>query len=171
MTKFQGRPTTSNRRAGFAARACVTAAATAVVTAGFAGVPAAAGAAPVTNAGLRAAVVELTNAARAVKGCKPLKRSARLGKAAQGHADDMAARAYFSHTSADGTAWNARIRLAGWKKPGGENIAYGYEDAAGVVEGWLNSPGHRRNMLNCSFAYIGVGVSAGGEYWVQDFGY
>lgn len=125
-----------------------------------------------TTAEVRAAVVKLTNEARAAKGCTvALKVSGRITTAAQGHASDMAAQNYFSHTSKDGRTWDTRIRNAGWKKPAGENIAYGFEAANSVMKGWMNSPGHKRNILNCKFNYIGIGYSADGQYWVQNFGY
>ena len=131
--------------------------------------PAAASAVSVADA--RSAVVKLTNKARVAKGCDPLKVSTRLTTAAQKHAADMAAKDYFSHTSIDGRTWVKRIKNAGWTKPAGENIAYGYDTAAEVHKGWMASPGHKRNILDCSFNYIGVGYSVSGDYWVQDFGY
>lgn len=124
-----------------------------------------------STAELRTAVVKLTNVARANKGCGPLTANAQLTTAAQRHAKDMAAKGYFSHTSADGTSWDARIRSAGFKKPGGENIAQGFKTPARVLQAWLESPGHRRNILDCAFTSIGVGFTTDGGYWVQDFGY
>lgn len=64
-----------------------------------------------------------------------------------------------------------RIRDAGYRRPGGENIAFGQPDAAEVMADWMHSPGHRRNILDCRLRRIGVGHSATGDYWVQDFGY
>jgi uncharacterized protein YkwD len=120
---------------------------------------------------LRSAVVKLTNVARATKGCKPLKVNYRLTKAAQYHARSMSEKNFFSHTSANGTVWHKRIRNFGYSSPAGENIAYGFLSAAGVLKGWMNSPGHKRNIMDCNFRYIGVGYAANGKYWVQDFGY
>jgi uncharacterized protein YkwD len=54
-----------------------------------------------------------------------------------------------------------------------ENIAMGYPDPAAVMTGWMNSPGHRTNILNCQYRQLGVGVAAsakGARYWTQDFG-
>jgi len=120
----------------------------------------------------RSSVVERTNDQRAAHGChNPLKVSKKLTVAAQRHADDMANQGYFSHSSADGTSWDRRIRVAGYKKPGGENIAYGQGSAEEVIQDWMDSPGHRRNILDCDFETIGVGYSPDGDYWVQDFGY
>jgi uncharacterized protein YkwD len=120
---------------------------------------------------LRTAVVKLTNEIRADKGCKSLRVSKRLTRAAQRHADDMAAKNYFSHTSRNGTQWYQRIRAAGYPDAGGENIAYGFSTARGVVKAWMKSPGHRRNILDCNFRAIGVAFNGDGDYWVQDFGY
>ncbi|HEY2831354.1 MAG TPA: CAP domain-containing protein [Sporichthyaceae bacterium] len=117
------------------------------------------------------AINALVTTARLAHGCKPLKLNSKLNKSAQSHAKDMSKYDYFTHTSRDGTSWSKRIEKAGFKNPGGENIAYGYPTAASVVQAWLASPGHRRNILDCNFKYIGVGYAAQGAYWVQDFGY
>ena len=116
------------------------------------------------------AVVALTNDARAGAGCPPLRTDSRLTAAAQGHSEDMAANGYFSHDSRDGRGFDDRIRDTGHPSPGGENIAQGQESAAEVVQAWMNSPGHRRNIENCSFTGIGVGLDPRGNYWTQDFG-
>ncbi|MFS8482718.1 MAG: CAP domain-containing protein [Acidimicrobiia bacterium] len=116
-------------------------------------------------------VVELVNAARAEAGCGPLATDERLARAAQGHADDMAAQGYFSHTSLDGRSFADRVRDAGHPRPGGENIAQGQRSAEEVHEAWMGSPAHRDNILNCDFTAIGVGVNTGAWTWVQDFGY
>ena len=120
---------------------------------------------------LRSDVVASVNHIRAQLGCKPIKVAKKLNKSAQGHANDMSAKGYFSHTSADGRSWVSRQRATGWKQPGGENIARGFGAAGSVMTAWMNSPGHRRNIVNCNFRYIGVGFTANGEYWVQNFGY
>lgn len=117
------------------------------------------------------AVVARTNAERAAAGCGALRVDSRLTSAAQGHASDMAANEYFSHTGQDGRDFAAREKAAGYPRPGGENIAQGQPDAASVIDAWMNSSGHRANILNCSFTTIGVGFDARGDYWVQDFGF
>ncbi|QJY51119.1 CAP domain-containing protein [Pseudonocardia broussonetiae] len=124
-----------------------------------------------SSGGAAAQVVDLTNAERADAGCGPLATDARLGAAAQGHAEDMSAQGYFDHVSRDGRRFDDRIGAEGYPSPGGENIARGQETAAEVVEGWMNSPGHRRNILDCDFAAIGVGFDDDGNYWVQNFGF
>lgn len=119
----------------------------------------------------RAAQIDATNDTRAAHGCRALTTSKKLTRAAQGHANDMSKKNYFSHTSQDGRSWIYRIRAKGFKKPGGENIARGFRSANDVHIAWMNSPGHRRNIVNCQFKQIGLGYNAAGGYWVQDFGY
>jgi uncharacterized protein YkwD len=116
-------------------------------------------------------VVNLVNAARADAGCGALTADARLAAAAQGHSDDMAAQGYFSHTSLDGRSFADRVRAAGYPNPGGENIAQGQRSAQAVHDAWMNSQGHRDNILNCGFTTIGVGLHAGSWTWTQNFGY
>ena len=125
-----------------------------------------------SRAEVRSEVLASVNQVRAQHGCKPLKVGKGLAKAAQRHADDMSVTGVFSHVSADGRTWGTRVRAAGWKKSGGgENIARGYDSAGEVMTAWMNSPGHRRNIVNCKFRYIGVGYTPVGQYWVQNFGY
>ncbi|MFD1539258.1 CAP domain-containing protein [Nonomuraea guangzhouensis] len=119
-------------------------------------------------------VVRLTNAERAKGGCKPLKHDAQLRTAAFGHSSDMAAKNYFDHTSQDGRSFLDRIRAAGFTGGTGwaENIAMGQPTPASVVTGWMNSPGHKANIMNCKYNLIGVGAaknSRGQIYWTQDF--
>lgn len=116
-------------------------------------------------------VVVLVNKARAGAGCTPMVEDARLTQAAAAHSADMAAQRYFSHTSRDGRTFDQRIIAAGYPQPGAENIARGQRTAAQVMESWMDSPGHRANILNCSLHAIGVGLATNGMYWTQDFGY
>lgn len=144
----------------------------ATIATGAVGVEAAsAGTASTSRAVVRGEVLASVNLARVQHGCKPLKVGKGLVKAAQRHADDMAVTGVFSHVSADGRSWVTRVRAAGWKKPGGENIARGYDSVREVMTAWMNSPGHRRNIVNCKFRYIGVGYTPNGQHWVQNFGY
>jgi uncharacterized protein YkwD len=137
-----------------------------------------AAAAPATGGGSAAvsaerAAVSLTNAQRAAHGCSALRVDTRLRTAARSHSADMRDRNYFQHNSPDGrTPWD-RIKAAGYTTPGAENIAKGYPTAAAVLQGWMNSPGHRANILNCSLKAVGIGVSYGrsGPWWTQDFGF
>ncbi|TMR21557.1 CAP domain-containing protein [Nonomuraea turkmeniaca] len=117
------------------------------------------------------AVVKLTNDARVKNGCRPLIHDRKLHLAAERHSADMAANNYFDHDSRDGRTFDRRIRAAGYAfTRAGENIAKGQPTAAAVVRAWLNSPGHRANIMNCAFTHIGVGHNAKGPTWTQDFG-
>ncbi|KQX47767.1 MULTISPECIES: CAP domain-containing protein [unclassified Streptomyces] len=120
-----------------------------------------------------AEVLRLVNLERAKVGCSPVNPSAQLASLAGAFSADMAARGFFDHTDPDGdTPW-ARAEQAGVTGMGGENIARGQADAAAVMESWMNSDGHRANILNCDFKTLGVGVhfGDGGPWWTQDFGY
>ncbi|MEU4090657.1 sigma-70 family RNA polymerase sigma factor [Streptomyces aureus] len=127
-------------------------------------------AAPTTTV---AQVVALVNKERAAAGCGPVTEDPQLEDAAQAHSDDMAARDFFEHTNPDGADPGQRITAAGYHwSTYGENIAMGQQTPAAVMNSWMNSPGHRANILNCSFKNIGVGVhkGSGGPWWTQDFG-
>ncbi|MEU5090664.1 sigma-70 family RNA polymerase sigma factor [Streptomyces sp. NPDC021356] len=129
--------------------------------------------APPVPAGTVAQVVALVNKERAKAGCGPLAEVPQLDAAAQGHSDDMAARGFFDHTNPDGKDPGDRITAAGYRwSTYGENIARGQQTPASVMDSWMHSPGHRANILNCSFKDIGVGVhkGSGGPWWTQDFG-
>ncbi|MFF2963030.1 CAP domain-containing protein [Streptomyces sp. NPDC057963] len=124
-------------------------------------------------ASVQAAVLALVNQERAKAGCSPVTASASLASLAQGFSDDMAARGFFDHTDPDGrTPWD-RAAKAGVQGLGGENIARGQADAQAVMDSWMNSAGHRANILNCDYKTLGVGVhfGAGGPWWTQDFGF
>ncbi|MFJ5534359.1 CAP domain-containing protein [Streptomyces sp. NPDC093261] len=120
-----------------------------------------------------AAVLDLVNQERAKVGCSPVTASSDLTELAQGFSDDMAARNFFDHTDPDGKDPWDRAAVLGITDLGGENIARGQSTAQDVMDAWMNSPGHRANILNCDFKTLGVGVhpGAGGPWWTQDFGY
>jgi uncharacterized protein YkwD len=133
----------------------------------------AAAAVPAKNVMAETLAVQFTNAERALHGCSTLRVDSRLRTAAYAHSKDMRVRHYFEHNSLDGrTPWD-RIKAAGYGNPGAENIAMGYANAKAVVDGWMKSPGHRANILNCSLKAIGIGVEygTGGPWWTQDFGF
>ncbi len=125
-----------------------------------------------------AQVLALTNQERAKAGCGALRMNSSLTQAAEAHASDMVDQHFFAHDSLDGRSPFDRMKAAGFK--GGamaENIAVGYTSAAAVVKGWMNSPGHRQNILNCTYSMIGIGYDSGvvksdwgNGSWVQDFG-
>ncbi|MEV7081296.1 CAP domain-containing protein [Streptomyces sp. NPDC093516] len=120
-----------------------------------------------------AQVLSLVNQERAKVGCSPVAANSALTDLAQSYSEDMAARGFFDHTDPDGrTPWD-RAEKAGISNLGGENIARGQADAAAVMDAWMNSPGHRANILNCDFKTLGVGVElgSGGPWWTQNFGY
>ncbi|MEV7342011.1 CAP domain-containing protein [Streptomyces sp. NPDC093544] len=119
-------------------------------------------------------VVALTNAERAAAGLRPLSVDPLLTNAAQAHSDDMVARAFYSHVSPDGTQpWDRAAAAGSTRRTIGENIACGQRSPAEVVLGWMNSPGHRANILKPAFTHIGIGLAGGGKmgtYWTQLFG-
>jgi uncharacterized protein YkwD len=120
-----------------------------------------------------AQVLSLVNEERAKVGCSPVAANSALTALARNYSEDMAARGFFDHTDPDGrTPWD-RAEKAGISNLGGENIARGQADAAAVMDAWMNSPGHRANILNCDFKTLGVGVElgSGGPWWTQNFGY
>lgn len=125
--------------------------------------------APADDAAAR--VVELVNSERAKAGCAPLKANEKLTEAARAHSQDMADHRNMSHTGSDGSGPGERIERAGYEwRTYGENVAYGYRTPESVMDGWMSSPGHKRNILNCSFEEIGVGLAQPGDYWTQTFG-
>lgn len=132
-----------------------------------------AGTATSVGTALETEVVRLTNAERAKGGCRPLRHDARLRKAAYGHSADMAKNDYFEHDSQDGRDMVDRMRATGFSGSAwAENIAMGQRSAAEVVKGWMNSDGHRQNIMNCSYTLIGVGAAKNAQgqiYWTQDF--
>ncbi|WP_411113781.1 CAP domain-containing protein [Streptomyces sp. 029-5] len=121
-----------------------------------------------------AEVLSLTNTERTRAGLRPLAGDTRLATAAQAYSADMAARAFYSHTSPEGLAPWDRAAAAGAAHRGiGENIACGQRDPREVVRGWMDSPGHRANILEPGFTHLGVGFAGGGPagtYWTQLFG-
>ncbi|MER7699656.1 sigma-70 family RNA polymerase sigma factor [Streptomyces sp. NPDC096095] len=135
--------------------------------------PPASASTPAAPAGTAGQVTELVNAERAEEGCDPVTVSDQLNTAAQRHSADMAANDYFSHTSQDGRNPGDRIAAAGYRwSTYGENIAKGQRTPAEVMRSWMESPGHRANILNCAFKEIGVGKqdSGDGPVWTQAFG-
>ena len=118
-------------------------------------------------------MIRLTNRARAAAGCPALRFDSRLRTAARRHSTDMGVHNYFSHDSRNGDTFADRIIAAGYPRPGAENIARGYRTADAVMDGWMNSPGHRANILNCGLRTIGVGMydGSGGPWWTQNFGW
>ncbi|MFE6160420.1 CAP domain-containing protein [Streptomyces sp. NPDC056486] len=120
-----------------------------------------------------AAVLTLVNEERAKVGCSPVRADASLASLAGAFSQDMAERDFFDHTDPDGaTPWD-RAEKAGISDLGGENIARGQANAQSVMDAWMNSEGHRANILNCDYKTLGVGAhfAPGGPWWTQDFGF
>jgi uncharacterized protein YkwD len=123
---------------------------------------------------LIAQVVQLVNAERAAAGIAALTVDDRLAAAAAGHAADQASRNHLAHDGSDGSTVADRVGASGFRwRALGENVAAGYRDASSVVNGWMNSPGHRKNILNPAFTTVGVAVAGSADgtyYWTMDLG-
>lgn len=132
---------------------------------------------------MRATLCQL-NVERSRKGLRPLRLNRRLSAAAQGHSRAMARRHFFSHTSLNGASFTDRIRSTGYLRGArswsiAENIAYGsghLSTPRAIGRAWMNSPGHRANILSRSYRSIGIGIAAGtpfgggGATYTTDFG-
>ncbi|MEV0152147.1 CAP domain-containing protein [Micromonospora sp. NPDC050686] len=128
-----------------------------------------------TSSGLTAElqkVVDLVNQERAKAGCQALSVDGKLTQAAQAHSQDQADHRKMSHDGSDGSDAGARLDRVGYAwRAYGENVAWNQQSPEAVMDAWMNSPGHRANILNCGFTEIGVGVArSNGPYWTQDFG-
>ncbi len=118
-------------------------------------------------------VIRLVNQERAKAGLKPLTENAELDKIATLKSEDMAKLNYFSHTSPTyGSPFDMLSQFGVDYTAAGENIAYGQKTPAEVMNGWMNSSGHRANILNSNYTRIGVGIakkSNGQLVWTQTF--
>ena len=115
-------------------------------------------------------VIRLVNQIRAENGLKALTHNWELSRVARYKSQDMKDNNYFSHTSpVYGTPFQMIKNFGISYRGAGENIAKGYATPQAVVNGWMNSSGHRANILNASYTHIGVGYVAGGNYWTQMF--
>ncbi|WP_232246754.1 CAP domain-containing protein [Kitasatospora mediocidica] len=118
-------------------------------------------------------IVTMVNAERAKAGCGALTVNAKLQAVAQEHSDDMAARNYYEHDTPEGVDPGTRMTNGGYQwSSWGENIYQSPQDPTTAMTGWMNSPEHRDNILNCAFQETGVGVnlSSNGPWWTEDFG-
>lgn len=127
---------------------------------------------PRNAAQLRAEAVRLVNAERQRRGLPQFTVSSKLQRAAERHACDMARNGLRSHTGSDGSNFARRYRRAGGCGAGGENIAWGQRSAASVVQMWIESSGHRANILHRRAVSIGVYVTDGNgtPNWVMVVG-
>ena len=156
-------------------------------SASAAGACSAAHASPAGKASKRAlvrATLCVLNAHRARNDLRPLRLNRRLSRAARRHSRAMARRNFFSHDSLSGASFVDRIRRTGYLTGArswsvGENIAYGTggrSTPASISRAWMNSPGHRANILSRSFNRIGIGIArgtpggGGGGTYTTDFG-
>ena len=134
---------------------------------------------------VREAILCLHNQIRARRGLPLLKENARLRRAALGHSSDMVSRGFFEHTSPNGTSMVERIQAARYVSPRfgwalGENLAWGTGSLAtpqAIMKAWMDSPGHRANVVKRAYREIGIGVVAGvptdrgsGATYTADFG-
>ena len=134
---------------------------------------------------VRAAILCLHNQVRAQRGLPLLRENARLRRAALEHSSDMVSRGFFEHTTPNGTTMVERIHAARYVSPRfdwalGENLAWGTGSLAtprAIMRAWMDSPGHRANVVKRAYREIGIGVVAGvptdrdnGATYTTDFG-
>lgn len=129
-------------------------------------------------------VLDLINQQRATAGCGPLAMQVQLTAAARGHSDAMAVQNFFSHNGKRGSTMPRRVKAQGYAgRFLAENIAAGQSSAGNVVTTWMQSAGHRRNILNCRYTETGIALTYQANdapikgsryglhyYWVQVFG-
>lgn len=122
-------------------------------------------------------ILALVNNERAARGLVPMRLNVLLNEAAQGHSATQAAASTIFHVTPSGSNPGDRIAQTGYRfSTWGENVAAGYRDAQSVMDAWMRSPGHCRNVLNPGFTELGVGyVQRDGDpsryfdYWTQVF--
>lgn len=118
-------------------------------------------------------VLTIVNSERAKNGLKALSHNWQLSRVARYKSQDMIDKKYFSHTSPTyGSPFNMMKNFGINYRTGGENIAYGQRTPSEVMNSWMNSPGHRQNILSSNYSQLGVGVarsSSGQLYWTQMF--
>ncbi|MEH7123883.1 CAP domain-containing protein [Bacillus sp. JJ1532] len=115
-------------------------------------------------------VIDLTNAQRRQNGLSDLKADTQLSGVAQKKSEDMQQNNYFSHTSPNyGSPFDMMRDFGVTYTSAGENIAQGQQTPQEVVQAWMNSEGHRKNILSNNFTHIGVGFEQNGKHWTQMF--
>lgn len=118
---------------------------------------------------LASEVAQGLNAHRAANGLGQLEFNRRLGKAAMAHACDMSVNAFFGHNGSNGSDISQRVNATGYRQClVAENLAWGYPRSEQIVTGWMNSPGHRANMLHPRVEQFGIAITDGakGPNWV-----
>ncbi len=110
-------------------------------------------------------LLQETNAQRGDEKLAALTANAKLNAAAQAKADDMAKRNYWSHNTPDGTQPWTFLTTAGYEfEAAGENLAYGFDTSDATIQAWMNSPGHRANIMNSKFQEVGFGIANVSNY-------
>jgi uncharacterized protein YkwD len=133
--------------------------------AGFTQSPALPQSVPNTSVSAEGQILSLLNAERARAGLSNLSYNGLLTRAARAHAQDQSAKGYFSHTGKDGSQITDRVKRTGYNYCLiAENLSIGYTTVQGAVQGWMQSPGHRQNILNGKFSQVGIGISEGALY-------
>lgn len=128
------------------------------------------GGATIGNLSFEEQVAVLVNEQRAAYGLAPLVLSEELSNVARAKSQDMHDNHYFSHTSPTyGSPFQMMTSFGISYRSAGENIAMGYSTPEAVMNAWMNSQGHRANILSASYTQIGVGYVADGNYWTQEF--
>ena len=133
------------------------------------------GAAPPPQEPWVAEMLGAVNARRAAAGVAPLQLCGTLQSAAQGHSEFQASVSRMSHTGWGGTSMSQRADRSGyvgWNALA-ENVAAGAPDVRSVIDGWMNSAGHRTNLLSATYVHVGFGQARSGNgtpFWTQDFG-
>ncbi len=114
-------------------------------------------------------VWQITNQVRAKHGLRPLQFNHQLHAAAQNHSNDMARNRFMNHKGSNGSTMSERVKVVGYSYSYlAENVAWGQRIPEEVVRSWMNSSGHRKNILNPNLTEIGIGYN--NNYWTQVFG-
>jgi uncharacterized YkwD family protein/spore coat assembly protein SafA len=120
--------------------------------------------------GVEQQVLQIVNSERAKQGLKPLSMDWELQRVARTKSNDMCSKGYFSHTSPTyGSPFDMMKQFGISYRTAGENIAKGQRSPQEVMNSWMNSSGHRANILKGDFTHIGVGYEASGNCWTQMF--
>ena len=121
-------------------------------------------------------MLDAVNNERNKEGVAPLTWCRNLASSSTAHAKDMAKRGYFEHDTPEGIDPTGRAETSGYGGGSGENIAVLQKSVVEVMDAWMNSQGHRENILESSYNHFGFGIARGrydgssGFFWVQNFG-
>jgi uncharacterized protein YkwD len=121
-------------------------------------------------------MLDAVNNERNKEGVAPLTWCRNLASSSMAHAKDMATRSYYEHDTPEGLDPTDRAEISGYGGGSGENIAAMQKSVVEVMDAWMNSPGHRENILDSSYNHFGFGIARGryegymGFFWVQNFG-